>query len=306
MWGYEDVTLLSDQDQADINSFIAAAYLECYVPTDGSKPNWPEKYETGILKAPVVTTLGLTNGSKVVTGYAFEDDYAGSFVKIGDKFFRYGKKVVAGMVTTYYLVQPWDGATGSFDATVYHNAIELPWHVVQLAGVPNIIGLGALAPLPDADAELNLRIEPAFDFESKGARRPFTVERNTFRQSAYYDIGDPRYYHIDQASVGFTFGLGNRFHVYPLPERIMTFEVRANVVPDALVDADTPAMPARTVDTILLPLARENLALNTTGRRFTGNASLIIRAADKARAMLKGLRRVQKDVAGSVRLRRGW
>jgi len=311
MWGYESVTDLLDQDLVDIKSFLNAAYFDCFAPQDGTRAHWPTEYVSGILKAPVNATLGLTQGSKVVTGYAFEDTYAGSFVKIGDRFFRYSKKVTVttpAPATTYYLVQPWDQDSGDYEAIVYHNAYALPWNVIEIPSMPNIIGLGILAPLPDADTELMLRTEPVFDFNSRGGREPFAIQRNTFRQSAYYDVGDPRYYHIDQASIGFTFGLGNRIHVYPLPDRVLTFELRANVVPDALEDDATVAeMPAQAIDNILLPIAREYLALNTGGRRYTGpNVTLLSKAADRARAQLKGLRRVQVNVANYVRLAKGW
>lgn len=298
MWGYEATADLLPQDLIDIKTFIAAAMFDCYVPADGTKANWPEKYESGILKAPVDTTLTLTNGAKTAAGYAFEATYYGSFVKIGDRFYRYN-----GAGT---LVQPWDGATGDYPATVYHNAYNLPWYVIEMAGKPSIIGMGVLAALPDPDAELSIRTEPAFDFDSKGNREPFTVRRNTFRQSAFFDIGDPRFYHIDQASVLATFGIGNRFHVYPLPDRVLTFDLRANVIPDDLADGDTPELPGRAVDNILLPLAREKLVENSAGRRFTGNAQLIMAAAERARMQLKSMRRTQRDVAGGVRLKRGW
>ena len=38
----------------------------------------------------VTLWIGSANGSKTVTGFAFEAKYAGSFVKIGDAFYRYG------------------------------------------------------------------------------------------------------------------------------------------------------------------------------------------------------------------------
>lgn len=300
MWGYEDYADLLTQDQADIDSFINAAFFDCYAPVDGSRPMWPEAYHSGIVKAPVVASLGLTNGSKAVTGYAFETDYLGSFVKIGDKFYR--------SATANTLLQPWDGATGTFSATVYCNAIALPWSIIEIAGQPNVLGVGLLAPLPNADAELNLRTEPAYDFYTPGSRLVFSTPRNSFRQSIYFDMGDPRYYHIDQASVGASFAVGNRLHVYPIPERIYTFEVRASVVPNALTnEADVPALPAQAVDNILLPIIREKIAMNSATRRYTGpNVELLISQANDARKQLQGLRRVQRETGRVIRMSRGW
>lgn len=308
MWGYESFSDLLAQDQDDIDSFINGAYFDCFAPAEGMRAMWPETRHSGILKAAVAATLTLTHGSKEVAGYAFEDAYAGSFIKIGEKFFRYAGKTGAGPYT-YFLVEPWDGETGSYGATIYHNAIALPFNIIEMAGQPNLIGVGLLAPLPDPDAELRLRTEPAYDFQPRDGRQVFATQRMAFRQSAYFDTGDPRYYHIDQSSVAPTFTIGNRFVVYPIPEaRDYVFEFRANVAPAALTaDDDVPQMPAQTVDNILLPIARERLAENSAGRRYTGpNITLLTRAADRARSQLQSLRRVQRDVATSVRLRSGW
>lgn len=300
MWGFESFSDLLAQDQADIDSFINAALFDCYAPVDGTRPMWPEAYYTGILKAPVVVSLGLTNGSKTVTGYSFETAFLGSFVKIGERFYR---SAAAGE-----LLQPWDGATGTYDATVYFNAFALPWQVIEIAGTPNILGVGLLAPLPNQDAELGLRTEPAYDFYPPGSRLVFSAPRNTFRQSIYFDTGDPRYYHIDQAGVGATFAVGNRLHVYPIPEKVYTFELRASVAPNPLTqDADIPPMPAQSVDNILLPIIREKIAMNSSNRRYTGpNVSLLVSQANDARKQLQSLRRVQRETGRRVTVKRGW
>ncbi len=300
MWGYENYSDLLTQDQADIDTIINSAYFDCFAPVDGTRPDWPVKYHSGILKAPVVVELGVTQGSAAVTGYTFEAAYLGSFVKIGEKFYR--------SASTTSFVQPWDGETGTVTATVYFNAIALPWSIVELEGKPNILGLGLLAPLPGPDAELQLRTEPAFDFYPRDTRRAFAAPRQAFRQSIYFDTGDPRYYHIDQASLGATFAIGNRLHVYPIPEKVYTFELRGNVVPNPLVDpAHIPEIPAQAVDNILLPIAREKLAKQSANRRYTGpNVAYLIDEADKARAQLKSMRRVQRDTGNMIRMRRGW
>ncbi|HEX2100091.1 MAG TPA: hypothetical protein VHF69_05490, partial [Candidatus Synoicihabitans sp.] len=116
LWGFEAVEDLLAQDVADIESYINAAYFDCFAPVDGSRPNYSERYFSKILKAPVVATIGLTQGSTVVTGHEFDGDFAGSFVKIGDSYLRYSGSVTTSgdtPVTTYHLLQPWQGATGS-------------------------------------------------------------------------------------------------------------------------------------------------------------------------------------------------
>jgi hypothetical protein len=299
MWGYETFSDLPTQDQTDIDTYINAALFDCYVPVDGTKPFYPEKHHPAIILAPVSTTLTLTAGSATVVGYAFNATYIGSFVKIGEKFYRYA--------STSALLNVWDGDSGDYAATVYHNAIVLPWNIVRLAGIPNLLGVGLLGPLPDPDFELRLRTEPAWDFYPTNGRQPFATTRNAFRQSAYYDVGDPRYYFIDQASVAPTFALGNRFHVWPLPESKYSLEVRANTIPSAVTTGtDVPDVPGQAVDNILLPIAREKLAMNTTGRRYSGNVQLLMKAAEDARNQLKSMRRVQKDTGCAVRLPRNW
>lgn len=300
MWGFENFADLLAQDQTDIDTYINAALFDCYAPVDGSRAYWPEKYHTGTLLAPVVVTLTLTNGSRTVVGHSFNTAYLGSFVKIGERFYR--------SASASELHAAWDGDTGTYGATVYFNAVTLPWSVIEVCGRPNVIGLGLLAPLPDAEAELELRTEPAFDFYPRNSREMFSAPRQAFRQSVYFDSGDPRYYHIDQAALGASFAIGSRFHVYPIPERTYTFELRASVAPPALTTgSSTPDLPAQAVDNILLPIAREKLVNNTANRRYTGpNVELIAREADRARAQLKTLRRVQRETGGTVRLKRGW
>lgn len=299
LWGYNDPTLFDDPDRDDIKGFINAAYFDCYAPPDSTRPNYGEANVAKILKAPVVTTLGLTHGSKDVTGYTFDAAHVGSFVKIGDTFYRYG--------STSTLVEPWQGDTGNQTATVYHNAVALDTTVIEVAGMPSILGVGTLKPIPGPDWELTMRSEPVPDFQSKNARSPFTITRNRFNPSLYYDTGEPRYYHIDSSSVAVGFTLGDRLHVYPVPDRIMTVTFRASVIPAALsADGDTPQLPAASVDNILLPLARERLAESSAGRRFTGNTQLIMNAADRARAQLKSLGRKQRHTAGGFRMKRGW
>jgi len=307
MWGGFAASELVAQDLVDLKDLINAAYFDIYAPADSKRAWWSAQTHSDMVKAQVAATLGLTHGSKEVTGYAFETKYAGSFVRIGDRYFRFAGSTTVAMTTTYYLVQPWPGDTGSYAAVIFHNAVALPWQVIEIAGMPTLLGVGLLAPLPDPDSELTLRTEPAFDFTPKFNRSPFAQHRKHFSQQTFFDTGDPRFYHIDQASVAPTFAVGNRFHLYPIPEIAYTFDFVANVVPNALeLDADVPVLPARVDSNILMALCREKLVTNSNGRMFTGDARLIMGEADKARAQLNSLRRTQRDVAGAFRVRGGW
>lgn len=303
MWGHE-WSDLDTRDQADIDSWINAAYFSCYMPPRGKRFGWAEQYQSFNVLAPVTVTLGMTNGSEKVTGYAFSATYAGSLVKIGDRFYRFG-----GIKSSeYYLVQKWDGATGNQTATVYFNAFALPWNVTEVCEAPSILGVGPLTPIPGPEAEIAMRSGPGFDFQPRRGRAPFAYTRPTFDPNMFVDVGSPVYYHIDGASVGPDYNVGNRFHLYPLPDRAYTIDLRADIVPDALSDGNvTPLLPAKSIDNILLPIAREKLAKNTAGRRFTGpNVSLIMDEAREARDTLARLAVPQRSKNKQISRAPGW
>lgn len=310
MFGYENPSDLLAQDLSDIRDWIHAAYLECYLPVPPHKQRgqWTEDYFGDALKAPTAATLGVTNGSRVVTGFAFETKYAGSFVQIGERFYRYAGQNGANQE----LVQPWDGATGSVAATIYYNAVALPGNFARFLGSPSLLGLGPLFPLPGPEAEIIMRSEPAIDFRSFGRRLALNTRRQTWRQNLTQDHGDPYFYHIDSGNVGAAFAPTRRLHVYPLPDRAVTFDCRINVLPARLsADADVPKLPGdeTTVDlvgSILLPIARENLVQNANGRRWKGDANGIAAAARKARDMLRELASPQRETGDVIRLARGW
>tara|TARA_R110002050_G_scaffold232431_1_gene368132 strand:- start:253 stop:1215 length:963 start_codon:yes stop_codon:yes gene_type:complete len=305
LWGYEEVSDLTTQEQADIQTFVNQALFECYAPVDGTRPNYGEQYWSAILPAPVVTTLGVTNGSKVVTGHTFLAAHAGSNVLIGQSLYRY-----AGLNgSDHELVQPWQGDTGTVSATVFHNAVALPGTVLEIASEhPEILGVGLLSPLPGPQSEVLIRSEAPWDFTPGMSSYPFGLSRLRFDLSQFLDEDEPLYYHIDSATTAPTFTAPvNRLHVYPMPDAAYTVSMRASFLPAALSDdEDTPPMPFQAVDNILLPIAREKLVENSAGRRFTGNVKLIQDAAERARAHLKSLTKPQRYQRGGFALRAGW
>lgn len=308
MFSVEDVSSLPAQDVTDIKGWLNAALLECYSPVAPATryPPWTETYWSEFLKAPAAATLGLTAGSTAVTGFVFEAKYIGSFVKIGDRLLRLAN-VSAGPV--YNLLQAWDGDTGSYEATVYYNAVALPARLAHLMDFPSMPGIGQLYPMPGPEAEVAVRGDPAFDFASGRRRLPLNFQRRNFRQSLEQDVGDPYYYHVDEGSITPTFAPTKRFHVYPLPARAVTLEGRYNVLPVPLSsDGDVPALPATPdlVQTCLLPLAREQLANNAHGRRFSGDPRGIATEATRARQLLSKLSPVQRSSGSAIRPKAGW
>ena len=80
----------------------------------------------------------------------------------------------------------------------------------------------------------------------------------------------------------------------------------AGTTGDLPADESTLPMPFQAVDNILLPIAREKLAMNSAGRRFTGNVPLIMQAAESARKQLRSLTHPQRHVGGGFRMANGW
>jgi hypothetical protein len=310
--GQEQYTDLVAQDQTDVDAFINEAYLECYSPVapHNTRGEWTVRYHSDLLKAPVAVTLGLTNGSKdmTVSGATLEAKYVGSFIKIEDKWFRY-----AGSVTgTEKLLQPWDGATGSYSATVYYNAVALPAACAKVIERPSVLGMGELFAMPGPEAEIMVRSEPAYDYSSFRARLSPSIRRSQFSKVLTQDTGDPSFYHVDSGSLTETFATTKRFHVFPIPDRQCVLEMRIHILPAKLsTGTDVPALPGDTVTvdmaaSILLPLARERIALNDNGRRFTGDIKAVREAAMMAREQLSKLTKPQRDTGQRIGLARGW
>ena len=298
---------LETQDASDVDTIINAAYLDCFAAKDNRRPTWAVSYWSDVTKAPAAATLSLTNGSTLVTGFTFESKYVGSFVKIGDAFYRLAS--VSGV--TYNLLQPWSGTTGDHAATVYYNAVALPGTATKVLGVPSLLGVGPLGPMPFPEDEVQLRSTPSFDFQARSGRVPFAYSRPRFDPSLITDVGDPRYYHVDSGAMGATFATGSRFHLYPLPGSVFTIEARTNVVPVALSGAtDEPVLPHDDVDiagAIMTPFMFERLLKHPLGRRYSGNnVGAIFRQADDARAQLNTFRSVQLHGPKQVRPARDW
>ncbi|RMH31449.1 MAG: hypothetical protein D6692_00430 [Planctomycetota bacterium] len=313
MWGYEDASLLPDQDQADLTQWINEALAECYSPVGPARKRgeWAERYFSVLLPGPLSVTLGLTQGSTAitVTGGTLDPRYAGSFVTIGDRVFRYAGKDES---LNDHLLQPWPDETGSYAAVVYHSAVELPADVVDVAEQPTVVSVGPLYPVPGAAGEILLRTSASTDFIAEGRGYLRSMLRRRFSDDLTIDTGDPYYYHVDSASIRPTITPRRRLHVYPAPDRKVVIEGRAAIMPPRLSnDNDVPALPGDGLvfdmaSSVLLPIAREILVLNSKGRRFEGDAKLIAMAAERARSRLKDMARPQRARGLRVVPRPGW
>lgn len=85
-----------DEDLSLCKQVINEALLEVYRPVDDSGatvvPEWARRTVTLRYRAPEAISIGVTTGSRIVTGYEFPDDCVGSLVQIGSKFYRYAGK----------------------------------------------------------------------------------------------------------------------------------------------------------------------------------------------------------------------
>lgn len=85
-----------DEDLALCKQCINEALLEVYRPVDGRYPEWARRTVTLRYRASATISVGVTEGSRVITGYAFPSDTIGSLVQIGSKFYRYAGSTSGG------------------------------------------------------------------------------------------------------------------------------------------------------------------------------------------------------------------
>jgi hypothetical protein len=268
MLGYEATTDLMAQDLIDVKTCINQAYVECYQPVRGVMQEWARKNASGMFRTPASASLGLTEGSTVVTeedSFEFEAAYIGSFVSIGGKYFKYAGEDSSG---DHHLTAPWPGSTGTETAIVYYNAYSLPWNVIGVIGNPETSDNQLLSAISPSDGENYMRFMSLYDFHNESGQ----YSHNTLSINMNFDTGTPKYYHIESASVHPDFAVGTRIHVWPVPETQISFSLMADVVPiDLDIDGDIPKLPGYLVDQALLPLAYNNVVNHASlSRRYTG------------------------------------
>lgn len=78
-----------DEDLALCKQVINESLLEVYRPVDGRAPEWARRTVGLQFRAPLAISIGLTQGSRLITGYTFPADVAGSVLQIGSNYYRY-------------------------------------------------------------------------------------------------------------------------------------------------------------------------------------------------------------------------
>lgn len=288
-----------DDDLYLAKQVINEAYLECYQPPEGGCPPWA-RYPEGLqFAAPVTATIGVTQGSKIFTGYTPATSKVGSVVRIGNNWYTY-----AGLDgSDQKLVEPVQEATGSTVATFYHNSYPLSAALVQVMQSPVLLGFGPLSPFGSKQEQIIHQASFRGDFvPAQGAG--FSPQAIGWGWGGMaFDVGQPMYYRADAATLLATAAYATRFVVYPLPSQICTVTLEAHWLPTSLsADADLPRMPAAKIYELLLPIAREKWAL--TFKKYAGdNKDALVMAADRARRQLALLANPQQDRPQRVRAR---
>jgi hypothetical protein len=286
-----------DEDVELCKQCINEALLEVYRPVDGRYPEWARRTVVLNYRTPLAISIGVTNGSRVVTGYAFPSDCVGSLVQVGAAFYRYAGRASNG---NYYLVEPFNESTGTYAATLHHVSQPLPADVAEVVGGVEWMGRGLLAPMTDRETDVGYRSVALPDYHPDyGAGFWGTYSRGV--RGTAYPQGDLLFYYVETDALLDGADVLRRMCIVPMPREAANVSFRANIVPVELVNSDDkPKIVADLVTRCLLPIAREIWGI--TYKKYTGdNQQALIRQADKARAILTGMAKPQKRFSGRAR-----
>ena len=190
------------------------------------------------IEAPVIITLGVTNGSYEITGHEFTAEQCYRTIRIdGDGIYN----SVVGETTLFH---PYAGATGTVSATLYCDAIAIPEPYGELVGDPKII---------EHDEYLT-------------HWRPDTNHRNK-------RVGRPQLYWIDDNARNQNPPAPVVMRLDTLPDTSYRLEVMATLAPlritfSDLLSANTDVpMRDEHIESYLLPLCRGAMSHSTLWRR---------------------------------------
>jgi hypothetical protein len=282
-----------DEDLALCKQCINEALLEVYRPVDGRYPEWARRTVALNYRAPLAINVGVTNGSRIVTGYAFPADCVGSLVQIGAAFYRYA----GASSTVHYLVEPFNESTGTYAATLHHVSQPLPADVAEVVGGVEWMGRGLLAAMTDRETDVGYRSVALPDYYPDYGAGFWGTYSPGVRGTAYPQ-GDLLFYYVETDALLDGAEVLRRMNIVPMPREAANVSFRANIVPVELsADTDRPKVVADLVTRCLLPIAREIWGI--TYKKYTGdNRDALIRQADKARAILTGMAKPQKRFSG--------
>lgn len=284
-----------DDDLDLCKQVINEAYLECYLMPDGTRPPWARLPIALQYRAPVGATLGVTLGSKVITGYAFTTDQVGSTVAIGTNRYRY-----AGLNgSSHEFLEPVTETTGNYAATVYHDQQPMGASQVDIIGKPELKNSGLLAPMSNRETETMYRSNHRGDFHPAAGAGYYGAGNGSYF-GMNFESGKPLYFRVESGSMRLGAAIQERLCIYPAPAQIETVTFDANIVPTELSgDADRPLLKGDLVTRILLPIARAEWA--SIYKKFAAEPATLQKLQEngmKARSLLRTLSATQHRFSG--------
>jgi hypothetical protein len=289
-------------DQLWITRAVKRAVYQTFQPEDNTRARWAEEILGVKVPGELVLDVTITQGSKTITtaGELPTNDYAGSFVLIGNDFYTYAGRTSE---TEGSIVEPFEKVSQTVSARFFHNSIALDSRVVSVLAKPELIGYGNLNELSGKRGEIAFRSiiyndywphDGAFFYNSLAIQRG--AQNNML-------IGVPNFYFIEDTSPNGDYF--RRIVLHPLPQEAHTIRVRASVFPQIPEEGKIPFPgPDEFADVILVPILEK---VCSSSKRYAGRNQREI-AAEYATALntLRQFSRSQKRRPTRITLRRGY
>ncbi len=286
---------------------INEAYLDCYFPQPypgnptPPRPRWALWPFALRFSGPVTASIGVTQGSNVITGgyAAFTTAMIGSFVQLGGSFYTWAGIDSGGAA---HFVEPVNESSGTYSVTLFHCCYNLSTLIATGVGIaevqkaPVVEGWGIVTPMNSRAEEWRWKAILYGDFNPEpGGGSMFSG--GTWPGGINYPTGTPMFYRIDNAPKVAGNAPSCLFHVEPMCDRPYVFDFEAWVTPVPLVNgSDTPILPSGLMipQSVLLPLCREKWA--EVYKKYSGmNVAGLQKSADGARRILSRLGGGQRD-----------
>lgn len=262
----DPISIPADQ-AATLIGAINAGFAKYYFSAPSGRKTTPV---TSFQLAPVSVSVGLTQGSRTVTGLTLDNDID----RIGDTMEVGGRKCPLGIGSS--LRDPWSLASGTYTGLLYDDAIPL-W-----------------APIRRIEGSIIWDEDHRLTYLSEAPVRQDTL--TYYRQS-----GLPAYYTIEY--LGDTIGGGARalVRVIPLPTKASSIRFSASLEPQqlALGDLQLPIgiyMPSSDIEAFLIPIIVGELAM-TPLLRAEMDKNLVVKKASESLAFLKSY---HEPISGSM------
>lgn len=210
-----------------------------------------------VLFAPETVPIAVTKGSKTATIALanWESWYSGCTCIIAgadaDNQIR-GFTTVASTVTIT-LKYPYAGETGTHDAVVYHDSIDMDSDIMEVLDPVRLDRHPMILKGKLLDHDTPRRTED-FGFTQRSGRDEFKSIATT--------LGTPRNYIIESWSGGATEPFKTRMRVFPAPTKTHFVEFKAMLLPpriESLTASMTLPMPFGFIESIFLPIAMKKL-----------------------------------------------